>query len=96
MVNIFPKDITPWSGQDSNPGPSASYPDALYTRPHRPPVYTFVEIVSSNLIGHISYNETKVGLTSQQSAAQIYPSPCAIPNHKSKISLSLRITLTLT
>ena len=36
VVNIFPKDITPWSGQDSNPGPSAPDPDALYTRPQRP------------------------------------------------------------
>ena len=36
VVNVFPKDITPWSGQDSNPGPSAPDPDALYIRPQRP------------------------------------------------------------
>ena len=35
MVNVFPKDITPWSGQDANPGPSAPDPDALSTRPQR-------------------------------------------------------------
>ena len=31
-----PKDITPWSGQDSNPVPSAPDPVALFTRPQRP------------------------------------------------------------
>ena len=35
MVNVFPKDITPWSVQDSNLGPSAPDPDVLITRPHR-------------------------------------------------------------
>ena len=35
VVNVFPKDITSWSGQDSNPGPSAPDPDALTTRPQR-------------------------------------------------------------
>ena len=36
MVNVFPKDIMLWSGQDSNPGPSALDPDALTTRPLLP------------------------------------------------------------
>ena len=36
MVNIFPKDITPWSCQDSNPGPSAPDPDALTAIPQLP------------------------------------------------------------
>ena len=40
MVNVFPKDITLWSGQDSNPGPSAPDPDALTTRPQRPRIRT--------------------------------------------------------
>ena len=31
-VNVFPKDITPWSDNDSNPGPSAPDPDSLTTR----------------------------------------------------------------
>ena len=44
VVNIFPKDITPWSGQDSNPGPSAPDPDALTTRPQRPQLYTTSEL----------------------------------------------------
>ena len=38
VVNVFPKDITSWSGQDSNPGPSAPDPDALTTRPQRHPI----------------------------------------------------------
>ena len=38
MVNVFPKDITLWSEQDSNPGPSAPDPDALTTIPQRPHV----------------------------------------------------------
>ena len=29
VINVIPKDITPWSGQDSNPRHSASDPDAL-------------------------------------------------------------------
>ena len=33
MVNIFPKDITLWFGQDSNPEPSVPDPNALTTRP---------------------------------------------------------------
>ena len=32
VVNFFPKEITLWPGQDSNPGPSAPDPDALTTR----------------------------------------------------------------
>ena len=35
VVNFFPKEITPWPGQDSNQGPSAPDPDALITRPQR-------------------------------------------------------------
>ena len=38
MINIFPKDIMLWGGQDSNPGPSTPSPDALTTRPQRSPV----------------------------------------------------------
>ena len=32
VLNIFPKDITPWFVQDSNPGPSAPDRDSLTTR----------------------------------------------------------------
>ena len=34
--NVFPKDITPWSCQDLNPGPVAPDLDALTTRPGHP------------------------------------------------------------
>ena len=47
VVNIFPKDITLWSGKDSNLGPSD--PDALTTRPQRHCITTTVttDVVSS-------------------------------------------------
>ena len=35
-VSGFPKDITPWPGQDSNPGPSDPDPDVLNTQPQGP------------------------------------------------------------
>ena len=36
MVNIFPKDITTWLGQDSNPQPFGPESGVLTTRPRRP------------------------------------------------------------
>ena len=36
VVNIFPKDITTWPGQDSNPRPFGPESGVLTTRPRRP------------------------------------------------------------
>ena len=36
-ISVFLKDITPLPSQDSNPGPSDPDPEALNTRPWRPP-----------------------------------------------------------